>query len=339
MNIKELAKEIGVSSATVSRVINNSGYVSDKTKEKVLEAVRKYNYVPNAIARSLSTKDSRSIGVIISDIENEFFSSVISGISQVADENGYNIYFMSTNESIEKEHYFLETVEQQCLAGVIITPVSEDDTVTMKKLVRLQNKGIPVVLVDRDLKGASFDGVFVDNAAGSCQGVKALIREGHKRIAIITGPGTSKPGKERLKGYLNALEDEGIEVRQEYIMSGDFKTEKAYRCTEKLLQMETPPTAIFCSNNMTTIGCLKCLTEHKQKPGRDISLLGFDDIEILKLIAYNLSVVYRDAKLQGKEAMKLMLKKLRDKETKRKEIRVNVPHEVILRGTEKIKGF
>lgn len=337
MNIKELAKEIGVSSATVSRVINNSGYVSEETRKKVMLAVKKYDYVPNAIARSLSTKDSRSIGVIIADIENEFFSSMISGISQVADENGYNIHLMNTNEDKKKEHYFLETVKMQQLAGVIITPVSENDSVTQKKLLKMQASGVPVILVDRDIMGSSFDGVFVDNLAGAYHGVKALVHAGHARIAIITGPGTSKPGRERLKGYLNALVDAGLEVKPEYIISGDFKTEKAYQCTRHLLELQEPPTAIFASNNMTTIGCLKYFTEHKLKPGRDISLMGFDDIEILKLIEYKVSVVARDAKQQGIEAMNLMLGKLQNKELQKEQIRLDIPYQVILRGTEKIK--
>lgn len=337
MNIKELAKEIGVSSATISRVINNSGYVSEKTREKVMLAVKEYDYVPNAIARSLSTKDSRSIGVIIPDIENEFFSGIISGISQIADENGYNIHFMSSNEDTKKEHYFLETVERQRLAGVIIAPVSENDSVTRKKLQKMHAGGIPVILVDRDIKGAEFDGVFVDNLSGAYDGVKALIDAGHTRIAIITGPETSKPGRERLKGYLNALVDAGIEVRPEYMISGDFKTEKAYRCAEQLLKLENPPTAIFTSNNLTTIGCLKYFTENKLRMGKQISLVGFDDIEILKLIAYKVSVVSRDAKEQGMEAMKLMLERLQDKDIQRGQVKLNVPYQVILRGTEKIK--
>lgn len=338
MNIKELAKEIGVSSATISRVINNSGYVSEETRKKVLCAVEKYDYVPNAIARSLSTKDSRSIGVIIPDIENEFFSSVIRGISEVADANDYSIQFMSSNEDPEKEHDFLETVQKQRLAGLIITPVQEKDSFTRKKLLKMQAGGVPVILVDRDIKGAEFDGVYVDNLSGAYDGVKALIKAGHTRIAIITGPETSKPGKERLKGYLNALVDAGIEVRPEYIISGDFKIDKAYRCAEQLLNLKEPPTAIFSSNNLTTIGCLKYFTENKLKPGKQISLVGFDDIEILKLIAYKISVIARDTKQQGIEAMNLMLERLNNKDLQREQVKLNVPYQVILRGTERLES-
>ena len=195
MNIKEIARRAGVSSATISRVLNNSGYVKEETRQKVLKAVEEYNYVPSAIARSLSIQDSLSVGTIIPDIENEFFSKVISGISEVAETYHYNIVFLGTNETLDKEHDFLKIVESQRLKGVIITPISETDTVTRDYLLRLEESGIPVVLVDRDVKGAQFDGVFVDNQKGSYDGVMELIKAGQERIAIITGPETSKPGR------------------------------------------------------------------------------------------------------------------------------------------------
>lgn len=337
MNIKELADKIGVSSATVSRVINNSGYVSERTRQEVLKAIEKYQYVPNDIARSLSTKSTHSIGVIIPDIENEFFSAVISGISQVAEANGYNINFMGTNENVSSEHAFLEAVSRQRLDGVIIVPVSQEDSITREKLLTIQKKGVPIVMVDRSVTGTNFDGVFVDSYSGAYEGVQALLQEGHERIAIITGPETSKPGRERRKGYLKALEDAGIEIRPEYIVSGDFKIEKAYCCTEQLLQLKEPPTAIFTSNNLTTMGCLKYLTEHKIKIGKQISILGFDDIEVLKIIKYKLSVVARDAKQQGMEAMKLLLDQLEHKEIPEAPRQINIPYQVILRGSEKLK--
>ena len=337
MNIKELAKEIGVSSATISRVVNNSGYVSEKTRAKVLDAIDKYQYVPNAIARSLSTKSSKSIGVIVPDIENEYFSAVISGISNAAEGTGYSIHFMGTNENIESEHAFLETVGQQRLDGVIITPVSEYDTYTKEKLLKMRENKVPVVLVDRSLQGANLEGVFVDNFAGAYDGVKALIEAGHTKIAIITGVETSRPGKERHRGYLEAMKDANIPVNPKYVLSGDFKIDKAYECTKKLLTMEDPPTAIFTSNNKTTLGCLKYMTENKIKLGKDLSVLGFDDIEVLNIIRYKLSVVSRDAKLQGYKAMELLLKEMESNEIPKNPVSICIPYEVILRGSEKSK--
>ncbi len=335
MNIKELAKRVGVSSATVSRVLNNSGYVKEETRKRVLEAVEEYNYVPNAIARNLSINDNPSIGVIIPDIENEFFFKAISGISEIADTYRYNIVYFGTNETLSKEHEFLDVAISQRLKGVIIAPVSQLDTITKDSLLKLEKSGIPVVLIDRDIRGARFDGVFVDNFGGAYDGVDVLIRNGHRKIAVIAGPSTSKPGKERLQGYRQAMEDAGIPVQEEYIAYGDFKSEKAYESTKYLLGLKNPPTAIFSSNNESTLGCLKYLTERGMVPGQEIALLGFDDIETLKVIDYKLSVVERDARKQGMEAMKLLMECFTDSKNRQRGKRILVPYQIILRGSEK----
>ncbi|MDF2590549.1 MAG: LacI family transcriptional regulator [Clostridia bacterium] len=335
MNIDDIAKLIGVSNATVSRAINNSGYVKEETRRKIFEVIEKHQYVPNAVARSLSTRDTLSIGVIIPDIENEFFSSIISGISEVAEQNHYNIHFLGSNETLGIEHAFLDTVQGQRLSGVIITPISEVDPITKARLIHLEKSGIPVVLVDRDIDDAIFEGVFVDNIAGAYDGVNELIKAGHRKIAIIKGPETSKPGKERLIGYKKALEEANIDLSCEYMVPGNFKIMHSYKGTEVLLNLSDPPTAIFACSNMTTLGCLKYLTEKKIKLGKDISLIGFDDIEILKLIDYKISVIDRDAKQQGREAMRLMLERLKNKGEK-KHTRFNVPYQVILRGSERL---
>ena len=227
MNIKEIAKLVGVSSATVSRVLNNSGYVKAETREKVLQVIKENNYIPSAIARSLSNKETNSIGAIIPDIQNEFFAKLISGITESADRHGYNMVLLNSNEDINKEHEILSMVESQHFKGVIITPVAYNDTITKDFLLRFENVGIPVVLVDRDIRSTSFAGVFVDNFKGAFDGVNELIKANHKRIAIISGPETSRPGKDRYRGYIAALEEQGLDVDKKYIVHGDFKVDKA----------------------------------------------------------------------------------------------------------------
>lgn len=338
MNIREIAQQAGVSSATVSRVLNNSGYVKNETRQKVMEVVKAHDYVPNEIARSLSIQDSFSIGVIIPDIENEFFSKVISGINAVAEKYHYNLIFWGTNETLAKEHSCLELVKSRWLKGVLITPISDSDEMTKEQLLSLEKSGVPVVLIDRDVRGAQFDGVFVDNRQGACDGVTELIQAGHRRIAVITGPNTSRPGKERYKGYVQAMEEHGLPIRPEYVACGDFKIAKAYACTKRLMELPEPPTAIFSSNNLSTLGCLKYFTEKKLTLGKDISLLGFDDIETLKMIDYRISVVDRDAKQQGMEAMKLLLECFESGgKNRQRGKRITVPYQVILRGSEQLK--
>lgn len=336
MNIREIAKLAGVSSATISRVLNNSENVNEKTREKVLDIIKKHKFVPNAIARSLSMNDSFSIAVIIPDIENEFFAKVISGISEVSDEYKYNLILFGSNENIDKEHEFLKIVESHRIKGLIITPVSENDEITKEALLKLKEKGVNVVLLDRSVKGISLDGVFVDNEAGAYEAVSELIRCGHKKIAIIRGPESSRPGKDRYKGYKKALAEHGIELIREYIKEGDFKVHKAYKSMKELMSLKNPPTAIFTSNNLTTLGCIKYTTENKMTLGKDIAIIGFDDIDTLKMIDYKISVVNRDEVEQGKEAMKMLYNLMNKEENSESPLQIILPHELILRGSEKI---
>lgn len=337
MNIRDIAKKTGVSATTVSRVLNQSGYVKADTQKRILEAIQESGYVPNAIARSLSVRETSSIAIIVPDITNEFFPNLISGIGELAEQENYNLVLYDTSESSEKEHNALAGVESQYMAGVIITPVSEQDGLTSKRLMELERKRIPVVLADRDILGTDLDGVFADNVNGSYEGVKTLIEAGHSRIAIIAGPDTSLPGRERLKGYQKALQEYGLELRKEYIVFGDFKIDKAYERTRELMELKEAPTAIFTSNNKTTLGALKYFTEHHIKIGRDISLLGFDQVDALKLIDYPLSTIERDTRYQGREAMRLLLDKLKHKNVASEKKHIYIPCSVILRGSEKMK--
>lgn len=311
MNIKYIAKLSGVSTTTVSRVLNDSPYVSDKTREKVLQVIEENDYIPNKIARNLHKQFSNKIGVIVADISNEFFSSAISGISQVMDDNGFQVLFYNTDEDLKKESKALYSIFEERLSGLIISPVSSKDKNTLEKLKKLKDKmKVPIVLLDRDIEGINLDAVFVDNGFGSKRAVNALIEEGHENIAIITGPITSTPGNYRYRGYIDALKENNLPIKEEYIVSGDFKISMAYEKTRELLNLKNPPTAIFLSNNMTSLGALKYLKEKGYKIGEDISIIGFDEINPFKVIDYSFSYVGRDAVEQGKIAAEVLLDRI-----------------------------
>ena len=335
MNIKEIAKLAEVSTATVSRVVNHTGYVKDETREKIEKIIKEHNYVPNAIARSLSTKDSYSVGVIVPDIGNEFFTSVIRGITDEAEKANLNVVLFNTDENQKKEHQYLKIVQSQRLKGLIIAPVSAYNEKTKCELERLDRTGVPVVLVDRSIQDFDMDGVFVDNYNDSYQCVKYLIEEGHTKIAIIAGPSASLPGRERTRGYKDALRDACIEVRDEYFVAGDFKTEKAYQCTKQLLSLDDKPTAIFTSNNKSSIGCLRYLTENNLVLGKDIAVIGYDGVSTLNALAYPFSSIERDEWKQGSEAMKLLLNKINNDTTGKPKTKIIIPSELKLRGSEK----
>lgn len=335
-NIYEIALEAGVSIATVSRVLNHNASVKEANREKVLAAIKRMNYVPNSHARSLSTSTSTAIGVIIPDINNPFFSQLLQGITRVADERGLHIVLFNTDENKDREHQILSSMREQRLRAIIATPVSETDRKTIDALLDFENHNTPVVLLDRQLSCDIFDRVVSDDARGVSCAVAELCRLGHRRIAIITGPEDSRPGRERLSGYLSAMHDCGLTVDPVLIRRGDFMSQRAYHETLALLSLPLPPTAIITSNNMTTYGCLRAFNERALSIGRDISLIGFDDIDALSWLGYNLSVVSRHVSEMGEQAMRLLLQRFDDACQEPVGRTVSLPTELLLRGSERL---
>ena len=312
MTISEIAEKAGVSSATVSRVLNCKGHVKETTRQQILDIIRQHEYVPSEIARGLSKNESNNIGVFVSDIENAFFYKAVRGIIEKADLYGYNVFLFDTDESVEKEHRYLQTVMGLRIRGLIISPVYETDDETRIRLQRMQEQGIPVVLLDRDISGLQLDGVFSEDEEGAYQAVQTLIQAGHERIAIITGPEHTRPGRSRTAGYLRALKECGIPVRPEYIRQGNFRIDLSYECTNALMDLPEPPTAIFSTNNLTTIGCLKCLRKRSLVVGKDVSLIGFDNLDNLDYVGISLTTINRSFIDMGRQAMELLQQRLQE---------------------------
>ena len=237
MTISEIAEKAGVSSATVSRVINGKGHVKESTRKLILDIIRQNEYVPSEIARGLSKSDSNNIGVFVADIENAFFYKAVRGMIEQADLYGYNVFLFDTDEDIDKQHRYLQTVMGLRIKGLIITPVLESNDETRTRLKKMQEKGIPVVLLDRDVSGLELDGVFSEDEEGAYQAVRALIQAGHRDIAIITGPEYTRPGRMRTAGYMRAMREFNIPVREEYVQIGDFRTENSFECTNVLMDL------------------------------------------------------------------------------------------------------
>lgn len=334
ITIKDIAERAEVSQATVSRVLNNSEFVKDEKKERVLNAIKELNYVPNSLARSLSTNKSNTIGVVVPDVHNPFFGEVIKGIATVADEEDINIILCDTDENMDKEFKALEMLKKQRVQGIIITPTSDKNEFNSEYLETLENMGMPIVLIDRDVKYSNFDGVFLDNINGAFEATNALIKEGHKKIAVIAGPQTSKPGRDRLRGYKKAMLMNKLDVDEKYIFYGDFKQESSYKITKEIINMEDKPTAIFVCNNMMNLGCMKALFEENIKIPEDMALIGFDEIEILNVLNFKISAVSRPTSEMGRVAMNMFLDKLKNKEDMQTK-RITLSPQLILRGSEK----
>lgn len=332
--INDIAGKAGVSLTTVSRVLNNSGYVKKETKAKVLKAIEELNYTPSAIARSLSKSKTNTIGVLIPEVNNQFYGEVIKGISQVSEEHGLNIILCNTDENSQKELKALKLLKEQRVRGIIIVPTSVEDEINSSYLKTIEQLGIPVVLLDGHVKHSDFSGVFVDNVKGAFDATEALIKAGHKKIAIITGRMNSDAAKNRLVGYKKALAINNIPINENYILFGDYGQESAIRCTKELIAMEDKPTAIFVSSNKMTLGCVKALRNHKLRIPEDIAIIGFDRVDVLNLLGMNISFVDGPTTELGVAAMKILLENLNEKQSSELKSITLLPN-LVLQGSEK----
>ncbi|MGO0062681.1 LacI family DNA-binding transcriptional regulator [Brevibacillus fluminis] len=300
--IEDVAKLADVSIATVSRVINRQGGVRKKTEDRILAAIEELNYIPNAVARSMVKKKTKTIGVIIPDVNNPFFPEVVSGIEQKARENGYFTMLCNTNESAETERELLQILMERSVDGLIITTADEAGD----QLQAAIDAKIPIVAVDRSVKRFEVDTVLVGNVDGAYQATRHLILQGHKKIAIICGPQHTTPGYERFVGYKRALDDYRIELDERLVLYGDFKEPSGNSLTRRLFMQEDRPTAIFACNNLMTMGSIKALHELGWKLGEEVSFIGFDDVDIATFVNPPLTVVSRPMRKLGEVAFDIL---------------------------------
>ena len=314
--IKDVAIYAGVSPTTVSRVINQKGYVSEEVRQKVMDAIKVLEYTPNLIAVSLTQKRMPTIGVIVPDICNSFFNEVFYEASKVAESHNYRVILYNTDDSVKMETAALQDMISYRVSGIIMTPVSDKDATNSDLLNSLKGMGIPVVFVDREMQGVDCDGVFVDNIRGAYDATTLLLRAGHRRIAVIAGPEDTIPGRERVIGYKNAFQDWGLELKPEYVINADFKMDKSFRATTGLLELKEPPTAFFACNNRMTLGCINGIISSGRRIPQDVALVGFDDIELLDILGMRLSTVSRATGEMGAVAMRLLLEHLSENDAR-----------------------
>ncbi|MBC8061035.1 MAG: LacI family DNA-binding transcriptional regulator [Clostridiaceae bacterium] len=334
ITITDIAKKAGVSLATVSRVLNNSGYVKTETKAKVLSAIKETNYTPSAIARSLSKSETNTIGVVVPDITNSYFGEIIKGISEVAETLNLNIILFNTDDNLEKELKALDILKEQRIQGVIMTPNFGGDELNSNYVNKLESLGIPLVLVAADVKYANLNGVFVDNIKGAFDATNILIKEGHTKIGIVKGQKGSQPILDMFMGYKKALSFNNIELREDFIYSGDFKLDKAYDITKKLLKQQDRPTALLVSSNMMTLGCVKAVLEEKLTIPRDLAIIGFNKNDIFDLIGIGISYVDDSALELGRNSMEMLSDLIKSENTKVVK-RTTIEPTIVLKGSEK----
>jgi LacI family transcriptional regulator len=271
--LKQVAEKAGVSLGMAGRVLGNYGSFSEATKKKVTEAARALNYAPNIIARSLRTQLTKTIGVLISDITTFFWTTLVRGIQDKAGKAGYSVILCNSDDESENEQLYLATLFERNVDGLIVSPTPHNHSY----LKRLARSMVPLVLVDRGVKGLVVPTIKTDNQAGAYEAVKHLIDLGHERIAIITGIPGVETSEERFAGYRQALQERGIPLRKTLIRQGHFQKERAFAATKELVRLKRPPSAIFVSNEPMVSGCILALKESGLGIPEDIAVVGYDD--------------------------------------------------------------
>lgn len=289
VTMKDIANEAGVSIATVSMVLNGKDKrIPDSTRNKILEIVKRNNYIPNTVARSLVTNRTKTVGLIIPDITNPFFPEIARGVEDKAREARYSIIYCNTDDNIVQEDRCIDILIEKRVDGVIFAH-SADRQGGSSELSRLR---VPVILIDRDYEFPNVKGkVLVDNLAAAYNGVTHLIQQGYREIAYIAGPMNTKTGQDRLFGYEKALTEGGIPYRPDYIKTGDYKREWGIEGTNQLLNNGITFDAIFCGNDMIAIGAMKALKERGLRVPDDVGIMGFDDIYMAGMVEPELTTI------------------------------------------------
>lgn len=336
VTIKDIAKALGLSTSTVSRALRDSYEISPETKKLVLEYAAKINYQPNPIALSLKERRSHSIGVIVCEIANSFFSQVINGIESIAYNNGYNVIIAQSRESFEREVLNLQYLTSRSIDGLIISVSTETEDFSFFR--ELNEKGLPIVFFDRIVDEIKTHKVIVDNYKGAYNATAHLIKNGFKKIAALGNSESLSITKERLDGYRAALEENGLGADENlvrYCHHGGMILSEVEDAVNELLQQK--PDAFFASSDKLTTGCLRILKEKKKIVPDDVGLIGFSNSELTELLSPSLSIIKQPAFEMGALAMNLLLQLIESKRpVKDFETRV-LATELIIRESSQFK--
>lgn len=308
ITINDLAKRLNLSASTVSRALRDHPDISKKTKARVRDVAAKTNYQPNLIAQSLQTRRSNNIGVIVPEIRNTFFSTVISGIEEVAYEAGYTIMVCQSNDTYIRETINTRALAANRVAGMLVS-ISQE-THDFEHLRTIMTQGIPLVLFDRIVEDLEVSKVVVDDFNGAYNAVSYLIRQGRKRIAHIGGRNQLYVSRKRRQGFEAAMKDHNISPDPDYIVTGGYHEEDGRAAAQELCGLAAPPDAVFAINDPVALGAYMHFIDSGIKIPEEIALIGFSNNPNTTLIRPRLTTVSQPAFEMGKVAVSLLLKKL-----------------------------
>lgn len=306
-SIKDVADRAGVSTATVSRVLAHKPHIREAIRQRVLAAVEELNYRPNRVARSLRAQRSNAIGLVVSDIQNPFFTAVSRAVEDMAYQHEMSVLLCNTDENPAKEAMYLDLMRDERVAGIILSPTLRAAE-TFGEIVGL---GIPLVVIDRRVSGADVDSVLLDNVEAAYRIVEHLIAHGRRRIGALFGIG-STTGRERREGFSRALRDYDTPLSSELVHYVDARVENGYRTTLRLLSLPEPPDAIFTSNGLLSTGAFRALRDSHVAVPTDVAFASFDETMWTALVEPAVTVIEQPTYEIGEMAAELLLRRIEE---------------------------
>jgi LacI family transcriptional regulator len=306
VNIADVAREAGVSAQTVSRALNNKGEISPETRERVLATVEQLGYRPNTLARGLVTQKTSTIGLVVPDIANPFFSEVARGAEDAAHQEGYSLLLCNAMENPAREMDALHTLEAQSVDGIILcsSRLADNDLAAMTAILP------PVVLVNRESSIGSMRSACIDDEAGAYGACRHLLGSEHQTIAFLAGPAASNSGRRRVLGYRRALAEAGLADDPGFSLECTPDLEGGYRGARQMLAAQPRTDALLCYNDLVAVGALQALAALGRRVPEDVAVIGFDDILLAALVMPPLTTLRSDRQRLGAEAVRLLLRAL-----------------------------
>jgi LacI family transcriptional regulator len=303
--LNDVAKLAGVSTMTVSRVINGSGYTSPESRARVNRAIAELGYMPNVLARQLRSRRTKTLALVMTDIANPFFTTIARGVEDAARPKGYAVMFCNTDESVDEELDYVRVLIQRRVDGVLLVPASDSSG----SLELLKANGLPAVVLDRRLRSGAVDAVRADSEGGAYLAARHLLDLGHREIAVLVGPESVSTSADRVSGYRRAMLEAGIDPDTQQILFGQYTEASGHEMTGRLIAAHSRPTAIFAGNNFIAFGAIQALREAGLEIPDDISIVVFDDLPQGWVMPF-LTVIAQPAYEIGRLAAEMMIERL-----------------------------
>ncbi|OOF22061.1 transcriptional repressor PurR [Salinivibrio sp. IB574] len=310
--IKDVARLAGVSTTTVSHVINKTRFVAEKTTEKVWQAVEELNYAPSAVARSLKCNTTRTLGMLVTKSTNPFFAELVHGVEDYCYKQGYTLILCNTEGNLEKQRDYLRMLSEKRVDGLIVvcSDLNEDLMLLLEK-----KRDLPMVVMDWGSHHIDTDRIEDNAELGGYLATKHFIDNGHTKIGCISGQMDKNTCKHRLNGYFRALKEAHITVNENWLIEADFEADQAQIAAKQLATMSDRPTAVFCFNDIMALAAISTFNEYGLKVPDDISVIGYDNIDLTEYFSPPLTTIHQPKRRLGKTAVKLLLARIANNET------------------------